>query len=62
MQLLELLILLCNRGFQILLILLVLGFFIPSDVLLFEIYYKSLGIVFILYICYNVWCCICDED
>ena len=50
MKLLELYIILRDKGIQIFLIFLFLGLLIPSEMLLFEIYYKILGVLFFLYL------------
>ncbi|MBO5948465.1 hypothetical protein J6Q66_06485 [bacterium] len=62
MKLLELFIILRDKGIQIFLIFLFLGLLIPSDMLLFEIYYKILGILFFLYLLITLYKVLFDKN
>lgn len=62
MKLLELYIILRDKGIQIFLIFLFLGLLIPSEILLFEIYYKILGVLFFLYLLITFYKVLFDKN
>lgn len=62
MKLLELYIILRDKGIQIFLIFLFLGLLIPSEMLLFEIYYKILGVLFFLYLLITFYKVLFDKN
>lgn len=62
MKLLELFIILRDKGIQIFLIFLFLGLLIPSEMLLFEIYYKILGVLFFLYLLITLYKVLFDKN